>query len=141
MKEIIAKLAAMGVAAKSAQINSWLKTNNKGLGTLDDLDIVAMGRDLSVAGLVPSIAGAIKQPQGTSVEPVAPNFERVDRVSVEAELRAIEELGAKEGEIDAGLLFDAHERGYTRAFARRVDQGKNFRSQLFARAASAIKGA
>jgi hypothetical protein len=148
MREIIAKLSEMGVTANAKQINRWLSEHDRGLGTLTDGDIIQMAQDLKPTTAIAKTSSKPAAVQQQSVAAPTENiyscgteFEAVGEIDYQSELAAVEQIGKVEGDRDAALLFEAHQRGYAAAFNGRLQQHRNFRQSLFSSASRAIKGA
>jgi hypothetical protein len=153
MKEIIAKLQQIGVTATNKQVNNWLSSNQKGLGTLTDADIVTMARDLKpVAAMTKTSSSkpAVQQQEESAAAISGENiytsigdveFEQMGDQDYADDLATIEAMGKRDAITDAELLFGAHQRGYVSEFNRRLQGHKSFRHGIFARAAATVRGA
>ena len=147
MKEILLKLNGMGVSATKEMVEAWLKNNKKGLGTLDDLDIIAMAKSFPAAIERAETKKAIEvapksmplsNSKSVGVAVQLPAFDTAPPESFTEELEAVEQLGQAEGSEDAALLFGAHQRGYSTAFVQGLENHRNFRRELLKRAIAAI---
>lgn len=152
MQEIISKLAAMGIAATNKQVNNWLTQNDRGLGTLTDGDIITMARDLKPQAAIAKTGSskpAVTQQEESAVtagENICTSiagieFDQAGKADYADELATIEAMGKRDAQVDADLLFGAHERGYIGEFNARLQSHKSFRRNIFSRAAATVRGA